>query len=272
LPRFSSVIKRKVLDTLIVEASRSCGAQVLEGCRVTAYQIGDEGVTVTANDHKRTRTFRARLIIGADGNNSLIAQTLMGASWSQTESALVACGYFEVIEGLPLEANVFYTNDSFPGYSWLFPTNKTEANIGVGLVGGATPPAENPKDLLLKLIANDAGMHSRLQNARLKGKIKVSSLNLHDSKAPLVGNRVMLIGEVAGLVNPFNGEGIQMGLLSGRWAAETVVSCMANGDFSEQALSAYKKRVEDELGYGFKVSKLMLGLLRNRNLNYAWLR
>ncbi|MCL4430581.1 MAG: geranylgeranyl reductase family protein [Chloroflexi bacterium] len=270
LPKFSRVIPRKVLDSLILESARNAGARVLEGYQVTDFQVDKEGVTVTANSSKVTQTFRASLLIGADGNNSIVARILRGSEWPKSERAIVARGYFEEVAGKPNEANVFYANDSFPGYSWLFPMGKHEANVGVGLVLGASPPAENPKDLLTKLISSDAGMRSRLEHAKLKGDIEVCPLNLRDPQMPIVGNRVMLVGEAAGLVNPYNGEGIQFGLLSGRWAAEAVVA--SKGDFSEQALSAYSKRIEDELGYGFKISELMLGLLRNRNLNQAWLR
>ena len=272
LPRYSRVIPRKLLDNLVLEAARKAGARVLEGYRVTDFRVENDGVTVIANGSKGSQTYRARLLIGADGYNSVVARVLRGGQWSKAESAIVVRGYFEEVAGMPNEANVFYTNDSFPGYSWLFPTSKSEANVGVGLVLGANPPAENPKDLLTKLINSDAGMRSRLEHARLKGDLEVCSLNLHDQQQPIVGNRIMLVGEAAGLVNPYNGEGIQFGLLSGRWASETAVSSVASGDFSEQALSAYSKRVENELGYGFKISELMLGLLRNRNLNQAWLR
>jgi menaquinone-9 beta-reductase len=269
-PRYSKVIPRKLLDSLILEAARTAGARVLEGYRVTGFQVDGNGVTISADSRKGTQTFRADLLVGADGNNSVVARILRGALWSKTERAIVARGYFVEVAGLPNEANVFYENESFPGYSWLFPMGKHEANVGVGLVLGANPPAENPKDLLTKLIQNDVGMRSRLEHAKLKGEIEVSELNLHDQQQPIVGNRVLLVGEAAGLVNAYNGEGIQMGLLSGRWAAETVVT--SRGDYSQQALSAYSKRVEDELGYGFKISELMLGLFRNRNLNHAWLR
>ena len=112
-------------------------------------------------------------------------------------------------------------------------------------------------------------MRRRLEHAKLKGDLEVCSLNLYDRQLPIVGNRVMLVGEAAGLVNPFNGEGIQFALLSGRWAAEALVGA---NDFSEQTLSAYKQKVEAELEYGFKVSELMLQLVRNRNLNPIWLR
>lgn len=270
LPNFSRIIRRNLLDSLVLGAARKAGARFIEGFRVTDYKVDAEGVTITATGSKGLQTFRASLLIGADGNNSIIARNLRGSAWPEAESAIVARGYFEEVSGNPNEANVFYDKDSFPGYSWLFPTCKHEANVGIGIVLGANPPAENPIDLLKKFISNDEGMRSRLEHAKLKGEIQVSQLNLHDPKMPLVGDRVMLVGEAAGLINPYNGEGIQFGLKSGRWAAETVIAL--KGDYSEEALSAYSKRVGDELDYGFKVSELLLKLLRNRNLNYAWLR
>lgn len=270
LPRYSRVVSRKLLDNLILDAARKAGAAVIEGIHVTDVQVENGGVTVVSEENKIARNFRARLVVGADGCNSLVARVLRGAAWPKADMAWVARGYFEGVTGFPNEANVFYGNDSFPGYSWLFPTGKGEANVGVGLVLGATPPAEQSKELLTNLVNTDAGMQSRLEHAKLKGEIEVCSLNLHDKQLPIVGDRVMLVGEAAGLINPYNGEGIQFALLSGRWAAETVTVC--RGNFSKQALFAYSKRVDDELGYGFSVAALMLGLLRNRNLNHAWLR
>jgi len=272
MPRYSRVIPRRVLDSLILQAARKAGATVLEGTRLVNFVVQKDWVTVVAAQKEETKTFRTRLIVGADGNNSLVARILTKASWSKTERALVARAYFEGVTGNSSEANVFYGNGSFPGYSWLFPISKNEANVGVGLVGGASPEAENPKNLLTKLIQNDAGMYSRLKDAKLKGEIEVAALNLHDAQMPIVGDRVMLIGEAAGLVNPYNGEGIQFGLKSAKWASETATASMKSKNFAESGLATYSKRVEDELGYGFKISALMLGLLRNRNLNHAWLR
>jgi flavin-dependent dehydrogenase len=81
----------------------------------------------------------------------------------------------------------------------------------------------------------------------------------------------MIIGLAAGLVNPYNGEGIQMGLLSAKYAAETAQTCMINNDFSATALTSYTKRIEGKFRYGFRLSAFILGLLHNRNLNQAWL-
>ena len=271
MPQYGQVMHRTLLDSLILEVARNAGVRALEGFKVTGFKVENRGVTVTANGAKGSRTFRTRLLIGADGNDSAIANLMRGGPVPKENQAVVARGYFENVAGLPNEAGIFYGNDSFPGFSWIFPIKTNEANVGVGTILDVSPKAEQPKTLITKLINNDAGMRSRLEHATLKGEISESTLNLYDPKFAIVGNRVMLVGEAAGLINPFNGEGIQFALLSGRWASE-VVATASSSDFSEQALSAYSKRVEDELADGFRVSVLMLQLIRNRNLNPLWLK
>ncbi|MCW4028861.1 MAG: geranylgeranyl reductase family protein [Candidatus Bathyarchaeota archaeon] len=262
LPRYAYVVSRKVLDGLVVKVAMRVGAKVLEGYQVTGYSVDATGVKVNASTSKGTQSFRCRLLIGADGCNSVVAGLLCGESTKKLK-AMAARGYFKDVAGLPNEANVFYGADSMPGYSWLFPSGKTEANVGVGIILDAKPQPENPKDLLLKLIQTDAGMKRRLENARLKGDIEVFTFTLPNGSLKLVGNRVLLVGEAAGLANPYNGETLQMALKSGRWAAQTVQSCQ--GNYSAQALSAYEKQVVNEFGYGFEAGALMLGMLLNRN-------
>jgi flavin-dependent dehydrogenase len=82
---------------------------------------------------------------------------------------------------------------------------------------------------------------------------------------------VLLAGDAAGLINPLNGEGIQYALLSGRWAAETVIACAASHDFSGRALGAYAARVDDELRYDLSLSRTIVQLIRNRVLDPLWL-
>jgi menaquinone-9 beta-reductase len=271
LPRYSHVMSRKLLDNLILEAARGAGATVLEGYRVSGFQVDSQGVTVNAEGKEGSRSFRASLVIGGDGNNSEVARILHGAKWKRMRQALVGRGYFVEVAGLHNEAKVFFNSDSLPGYSWVFPFGKHEANVGVGVILGADPPMEDPKALITKFIASDAGMRSFLEHATMKGEFEVGYLNMHDPELPIVGNRVLLVGEAAGLINPYNGGGIQFALQSGKWAAEIAKTCAANGNFSSQALFAYSKRVDDELGDGYAVSELMLGLLRNRNLTRTWL-
>jgi menaquinone-9 beta-reductase len=271
-PNYSQVVPRIVLDGLMVNAARNAGALFLDQFSVSSFNVENDVVTVTGKYKKEVCTLKCRLLIGADGHNSMVARTMRGGEWPESNKAIVVRGYFENVSGSPSQANVFYNGESLPGYSWIFPIDKSRANVGVGVVLEASPPPMEPKELFEYLIKNDEGMKSRLENATLKGDLEVCFLNMYDPQMPLVKDRFMLVGEAAGLVNGFNGEGNQFALVSGRWAAEVASTCLERGDLSQAALYAYQKQVEDNLGYGFKTSNLMLQMIRNRSFNPAWLK
>jgi menaquinone-9 beta-reductase len=267
----SRVIPRKTMDNWILYAAKKAGAVVLEDVLVTDFSVEKNFVKIHAKDSKGPRSFCSRLLIGADGSNSLVAHVLRGYSPPKTDRIVGVRGYYENVEGESSDAEMFFASKSFPGYCWLFPTGKGEANVGVGVLLETFPRGNQPKELLNQLISEDPGLKKRLANAKLKEPVQAWPLCVYNPDLPIVGNRVMLIGEAAGLVNSLNGEGIQYALLSGKWAAQIAQLSMGKDDFSANALSAYSKRVENELGYGFKLSTLIVQFIRNRNLNPLWL-
>lgn len=272
LPQYGRVIPRRTLDAWVFEVARKAGATIIENALVTGFQIQKKNVKVTAKTAEGTRSFSARLLIGADGTNSVIAHNLRGSAPPKASRVVGIRGYYKNVQGPSSQADMHFASPSFPGYCWLFPTSETEANVGVGVLLETMPQSKQPKELLTELINQNEALKKRLVNAELKGNLETWPLNVYNASLPIVGDRVMLIGEAAGLVNPLNGEGIQYALLSGKWAAQTADSCLAKSDFSQTALSAYSKRVEGELGDGFKLSGLIVQLIRNRNLNPLWLR
>ena len=158
MPRYGQVIPRAKLDSAILQSAVSKGAIFLEGFRVSNFTIENDGVKVAATDEKGiSREFHVRLLIGADGNNSTVARILRGAGWPRTERAIVVRGYFENVAGAPNRADIYYADDSFPGYSWIFPFGEREANVGVGTVLGSSPAVGQPEKLLLKLVNGGAG-------------------------------------------------------------------------------------------------------------------
>ena len=76
----------------------------------------------------------------------------------------------------------------------------------------------------------------------------------------------MLLGDAAGLVDPFTGEGIGNALESGKIAAEVIFSLKANNDFSKTDLSIYDKKLWDYLGSELDTSTLLLKLANHKIL------
>jgi hypothetical protein len=82
---------------------------------------------------------------------------------------------------------------------------------------------------------------------------------------------VLLTGDAAGLINSLNGEGIQYALLSGRWAAETLIDCFASNGHTYAALQKYEQTIKQQVGYDMCLSNMVIQFIRNRNLNPLWL-
>jgi menaquinone-9 beta-reductase len=271
MPRLAKVVPIKALNQALLSGAHANGAHVLEGWRVINFAVETNWVTIIASNKETTRTIRSRMLVGADGVNSIVTRRLKGSAWLSTQRVIAARVLYNYVPVNPSQATLYYDTESFPGYSWIFPTSKGQADIGIGYVLGATPSQEDPKTLLEKLIANNPAIHERLENAQKIGEIEVLESNLFDKQVPLIGDRLMVIGLAAGLVNPYNGEGLQMGLLSAKWAAETIQSCKASNIYTQAALTPYTRRIEGKFGYGFQLSDTILSLLRNRSLNGTWL-
>jgi digeranylgeranylglycerophospholipid reductase len=67
------------------------------------------------------------------------------------------------------------------------------------------------------------------------------------------GNRVLAVGDAAGLVKPTTGGGIYYGLLSGQYAAETLDDALKTNELGERRLREYETRWRDRLGAEIRI-------------------
>ncbi|MGI8570613.1 MAG: NAD(P)/FAD-dependent oxidoreductase [Methylocella sp.] len=272
MPSHGRVIPRLSLDQFIVDAARSAGALVMEGCSLANFAAGPDAVAVVAASSNGQLTLRARLLIGADGSSSKVARLMRGSAPPRRDRFIAARAYFANVEGPDDQLDLYFDRSCYPGFYWLFPSGNGEANVGLGMAL-ETWPAHNltPALMLRRLMRDDAALAARLRNARLLGKIVGWPLMTYNYRLKIVADRVMLIGDAASLINPLNGEGIQYALLSARWAAETLAPCLRDDDFSAWALAPFAARVESEMRYDMALARLIVQFVSNRALTPAWI-
>ncbi|MCK7558744.1 hypothetical protein MKQ70_28645 [Chitinophaga sedimenti] len=68
-------------------------------------------------------------------------------------------------------------------------------------------------------------------------------LPLGSKKRPISGERFMLLGDAAYLIDPFTGEGIGNAIYCGVYAADQAAAALQSADFSAANLAAYDERV-----------------------------
>ena len=80
------------------------------------------------------------------------------------------------------------------------------------------------------------------------------------------GDGFMLLGDAAGLIDPFTGEGIGNAMISAKYAIATLKKAVNSKDFSEKSLSAYDKLLWENIGPELKISTNLQKLARSRFL------
>ncbi len=267
LPPYCRVIPRFILDNYIIQSARSAGAQVREGVRLTGFNVEPGAVTVIAASAYGQLTLRGRVLIGADGSASTVARLTRKGAPLRCDRLIASRAYFRNVEGPDDRLDVYFSSACFPGYCWLFPAGNGEANVGLGVPVETFPAYDRtPAAILDQMMRGDAALSRRLNNGRMHGKITGWPLIIFNHEQPVVFDRVVLIGDAAGLINPLNGEGIQYALMSARWASEILAPCLRDNDFSAPALAPFSKRVEDALRHDMALSRLILQFASNRAL------
>jgi flavin-dependent dehydrogenase len=81
---------------------------------------------------------------------------------------------------------------------------------------------------------------------------------------PRVGPSTLVVGDAAGTINPFNGEGIAYGYESGRLAAAAIGACLSGG--GPEALAGYERRIDDAWGLYYRVARAFIRVISRPEL------
>jgi geranylgeranyl reductase family protein len=239
--------------------------ELIENCGIKEILKLENGWILKSNEYE----VETELLIDASGANSPFARHHAGIEKEDMHYSAGLRAYYKNVKGMDKEnyIELHFLKEFLPGYFWIFPLPNGEANVGVGVRSDVVKKSKmNLKKEMLELIQAHPAFKNRFAEAELIGDIKGFGLPLGSKQRPLSGNRYMLVGDAASLIDPFTGEGISNAMISGMKAAETVISNIDQPDFNASSLSIYDKSVYRRLGPELKLSTHFL-----RALNYPWL-
>lgn len=266
------IIPRIELDNMIFEAAKKAGASYIEKARVLKYSISSTAALVTLKTPSGTSTLKTKLVVGADGSRSIISRQLRGTKPSEDYQLLGLRAYYNNVNGPTDRVDIYFSEEGFPGIFWMFPKGKSDANIGMAMISKTFPKKpDHIKNLLLNHIANHPEIQKRIGKGSLEAKMEGWPITFFNTSQKLCSDRVLLVGEAAGLINPLSGDGIQYALLSSSWAAQTIENCLEVDDFSESNLNSYVRKVHKEVGYDFALSNLLVQFPKNKTLTKIWM-
>jgi geranylgeranyl reductase family protein len=273
-PGYGYTITRFNLDGLVAEHAERLGATLLGGVEAVALleatESGDgslkgaAGVLVKDHDSDEVSEIRGRYVIVGDGQNSRLGRELGTVRNKTWPMGMALRGYYtsDRHDEPWIDSHLDIRDpkgDVVPGYGWIFPLGDGRVNVGVGLLstGGAWKGVNTTKlqEYFVAQTADAWGLNDETSCGPPTGGRLPMGLAL----GPRSGPNTLTIGDAAGTVNPFNGEGIAYGYETGRIAAGVVAEALIANDSS--LLGLYDERLESAYGDYFKVARAFVRII-----------
>jgi geranylgeranyl reductase family protein len=268
-PPYGYVIRRRELDELVAGRAVKAGAALWLGADAVDPLVERglvAGAIVHRDDSGTHEPVRARYVVVADGANSRFGRALGAARERGYPLGMAVRGYFaSPFHDEPwIESHLDLRDRDghhLPGYGWVFPVGDGTVNVGVGLLSTfAGWKSVNTSHLMDAFVAT-APPRWEIGPDTSCGPPTGGKLPTGGSVSPKTGPTWIVIGDAAGAINPFNGEGIAYAYETGRIAAGVLDRALDTGD--GLALRAYEQELAARYGLYFKVARAFVRAIGN---------
>jgi len=278
-PAHSVTATRATMDEALARNAVKTGAQLWERTEVTgpvwqsASQRRVAGVRYRREDGT-VGEIRAPIVLAADGGSSRFAVALglhrledrpMGVAIRayyrspRAEMGMME-GFLELYRGMGEGGDEGAgKKELLPGYGWIFPLDDGLVNVGWGLLNTSEHfRSTNYRRTLDEWVAGfppEWGMSA----ATRVGRPRSAGLPMAHNRKPPLYRGAMLVGDAAGMVNPFNGEGISYAIEAAAFAAEAADAALRAR--SDAPLQRYERAVADAWGGYYTLGRIFVDLI-----------
>jgi len=255
------VLDRRLFDTELAEQAAAEGAELLCATTVKSISPDPEKYTVRLSGVFGKADVTAKVIIGADGPNSLVGKYFglchetNGPKGTEYERGI---GFEYKMTNVDIDSEsleMYFGNKYVPGgYVWIFPEGDGKANVGIGLRRSLCTEKLSARDFLNRFIQEHPIASEKLKGGKITSVI-AGAIPVSGAPKKTTAGAVMVVGDAAGHVMATNGGGIPFAMAAGKIAGEVAAeTVMENKRGKELSAAAYEQRWRAEFGEALDAS------------------
>jgi flavin-dependent dehydrogenase len=239
-------VTRREFDHLLLDNARAKGVDVHEGVRVleVLFEDGRAVGVRTADEAGVERTIRARVVVDAAGQSTVIQDRLGLRQWDPDLKKAAVWTYWKGARresGRDAGATLVLQLKDKKGWFWYIPLADDVTSVGVVadheyLFQGRA--SKDPAAVYAEEVARCPGLVPRLAGAERTEPFRVAKEYSYRSRQ-VAGDGWVLVGDALGFLDPLYSSGILLALKSGALAADAIHAGIVAGDTSAATLGAW---------------------------------
>ncbi|MCX6183239.1 MAG: NAD(P)/FAD-dependent oxidoreductase [Bacteroidetes bacterium] len=262
-------ISRINFDSILLnKVKESTYATVMEKCRISALEKESDGIKLFT---KNGECIKAKLVIVATGSNNSVLK-LLNLEQSPKYCNVGIRAYYKNVDCAKETGELFFDKRIMPGGVFITPLPNNEYNVNMVLSLQKANRKNIPlKEMIEEIIATNPVLKQKFSKATRISKFEGSKLYLGIQKRTLTGDRFLLAGDSAGLIDFITANGIYQAMLSGKLAALKAQEALAQQNFSKEFLQSYEDEIYTRIEKFLAMGRLFYPLLRIRFFNWILL-
>jgi flavin-dependent dehydrogenase len=212
-------------------------------------------------------TYRAPLVVAADGNSSRLSLAVGLRPRDDRPMGVAVRTYYRSPrhddDWLESWLELWDGEKLLPGYGWVFGMGDGTSNVGLGILNTSAAFQNVDYRVLLKSWLDQTPEEWGYRDENMTQPVRGAALPMGFNRQPHYRDGLVLVGDAGGMVNPFNGEGIAYAMESGQLAAEVLVQALARPTAAERerVLESYPRLLKDTYGGYYTLGRMFVRLI-----------
>jgi flavin-dependent dehydrogenase len=223
-------VRRSEFDRILIHNAARLGAEVIEGARVSAVDLGQQSAPITVQvqaEDGAASTWRARFLVDASGRDTFLANTLQSKRRNRQHNSAALFGHFSGARRHAGEREGHISIYWFDhGWFWFIPLSDGATSVGAVVWPYYLKRRSGPvQEFFLETITLCPPLAERLSDARLISEVEATG-NYSYCSTRSHGRNYLLLGDAYAFIDPVFSSGVMFAMQSAFAGAEAIDNCL----------------------------------------------